>query len=325
MARASAEHAKLRRLVPKWREMYKFESMEARLEYESSHPSRERAELQLTDAVEQRLIEREAAMDPQKSGALHFKRRAESLKKLHEAQVEDFIGRPGNGLARVAPLGPSYLYAGPTPSLPLARSQSNSAKEVPQAIPLSAAQSSLVGLKMPAKDLLMSFHDRSENNFLSPRRFGYIRDRKHVSGFDEHAFSNTPHLSDGTKRTRYSEATEQWAIGRLEWVSLLKHDKPTVYVSENLPRMNELNEGETRPLKGFESAALEQLIDGEDVIAQATTNRIYLVGSLRAINECTECHDARRGELLGAFTYELFRDPPIERRDMKAEKGPSLQ
>lgn len=50
------------------------------------------------------------------------------------------------------------------------------------------------------------------------------------------------------------------------------------------------------------------------MIAQATTNRIEMVGSLRAEEQCLQCHDAERGELLGAFSYELIRDPAKEHR-----------
>lgn len=33
--------------------------------------------------------------------------------------------------------------------------------------------------------------------------------------------------------------------------------------------------------------------------------------SLRASKQCLQCHKVQRGELLGAFTYELQRDPAI--------------
>jgi hypothetical protein len=35
--------------------------------------------------------------------------RAESLRMLHEEKVATFVGRPGMGLARMEPAGPSYL------------------------------------------------------------------------------------------------------------------------------------------------------------------------------------------------------------------------
>ena len=74
---------------------------------------------------------------------------------------------------------------------------------------------------------------------------------------------------------------------RLELVSLLKHDTPKVYVAEHLPNMEELRDAETRKLNDFERQSLASLRDGEDVIVQATLNRIHLFGSLRpAKNAC---------------------------------------
>ena len=45
------------------------------------------------------------------------------------------------------------------------------------------------------------------------------------------------------------------------------------------------------------------------VVVEATTNRIRMLGSLRASKQCLECHRGHYGALLGAFSYELLRDP----------------
>jgi hypothetical protein len=37
-----------------------------------------------------------------------------------------------------------------------------------------------------------------------------------------------------------------------------------------------------------------------------------MLGSLRAQKQCLECHRVPHGSLLGAFSYELRRDPPIK-------------
>jgi len=47
------------------------------------------------------------------------------------------------------------------------------------------------------------------------------------------------------------------------------------------------------------------------MVAKASVNKIEMVGSLRAIDQCTKCHDVKRGALLGAFSYELRRDPAL--------------
>ena len=50
-------------------------------------------------------------------------------------------------------------------------------------------------------------------------------------------------------------------------------------------------------------------MNGEDLITNATAHRIEMLGSVRAAASCTECHGVKRGELLGAFSYELIRVP----------------
>ena len=49
-------------------------------------------------------------------------------------------------------------------------------------------------------------------------------------------------------------------------MSLLVHGGQVVYVSENLPRMDRLRGAPTRPLDGFEAAALEKLRHGEHLL-----------------------------------------------------------
>ena len=58
-------------------------------------------------------------------------------------------------------------------------------------------------------------------------------------------------------------------------------------------------------MDAFESAALARLRTQEDIVIDETPSRIRMVGSLRAGQTCIECHDVRRGELLGALTYEF--------------------
>ena len=53
-------------------------------------------------------------------------------------------------------------------------------------------------------------------------------------------------------------------------------------------------------------------------------NRIRMVGSLRAGKDCMECHSIRRGELLGAFSYELVPPRPMpvkQREETRTEPG----
>ena len=91
-------------------------------------------------------------------------------------------------------------------------------------------------------------------------------------------------------------------------VSLLKHDEPVTYVSNHLPRMDELRDAPTRPLSSFETNALACLRKGQDLQVESTADRIQVLGSIRAIRQCLACHEGQRGDLLGAFSYNLIRE-----------------
>lgn len=102
-------------------------------------------------------------------------------------------------------------------------------------------------------------------------------------------------------------------------MSLLKHEAAVAYVSQNLPRMDELRDAPTRALDPFETRSLDRLRSEEDLVIDDTPERVRMVGSLRASGNCLRCHSVRRGELLGAFSYELVPATPP-----RATQAPSL-
>jgi hypothetical protein len=147
---------------------------------------------------------------------------------------------------------------------------------------------------------------------VAAERIGLVQDRDHVVGFEPHRFTQMP------------QSKADFQLLRLELVSLLKHAVPVAYVSEHLPRMDQLNAAPTRSLDDFERHSLDLLRTDEDLVIDDAPNRIRMVGSLRAGKDCMECHSVRRGELLGAFSYELVptRPVPVKRREEKrAEPG----
>ena len=136
-------------------------------------------------------------------------------------------------------------------------------------------------------------HRASELDFLDPESFGGLIDApSKVAGFVEHALHYPPSAS--------LEDPDMWTIERLELVSLLKFDEPRVYVLDHLPRMDQLiaDNVETRPLDEFESQALQKLQTEEDVVVTHAGARYRMLGSLRAANQCLNCHSAQRGDLL---------------------------
>jgi hypothetical protein len=100
---------------------------------------------------------------------------------------------------------------------------------------------------------------------------------------------------------------EMWQVQRLELVGLLLHQRPVVYVSENLPRMDELHGAPTRHLDRFETAALEKLHQGAYLLVADTPEGVRMLGAIRSVKQCVSCHGGERGDLLGAFSYTLRR------------------
>jgi hypothetical protein len=319
-------------------EKYPLESLDERLAYE-------RGRLAATPPAIAPDVERRLAADESErtigNGTITLNNysipvnfRVDALKQLHGENVEKFIASFGFGMSRLAqPIWrPSSLQLVRFKSRPLPSAEIDPpSTEKPVSLADHAPPVTAGPGALPALDRLEGLHQSGLSAFLSPVRFGYIQDREHVAGFESHGFDFLPRLAYPRSKKLIlamvdvwphhslsdlpplegDESTEQWAIRRLELVSLLKHDAPRVYVSDNLPRMEELKERPTRPLDAFETDAIPRLIESEDLVARATTNRIEMVGAIRAAKQCTECHQVQRGQLLGAFTYTLVRDPLV--------------
>ena len=88
-------------------------------------------------------------------------------------------------------------------------------------------------------------------------------------------------------------------------VSLLRFAEPRAYVSEKLPELERLKHVPTRELTEFERTSLPRLYCDEDLVISEQSDRVLMLGSLRAAQGCLQCHEVERGTLLGAFSYEL--------------------
>ncbi len=97
---------------------------------------------------------------------------------------------------------------------------------------------------------------------------------------------------------------------KLELMGLLLHEDPVVYETDGMPDMESIAKGEiaTRALNSFETASLEKLRNGESLVIENEGEYLRMVGVLRAIDQCTECHQSKPGDLLGAFSYEFRLD-----------------
>jgi len=164
----------------------------------------------------------------------------------------------------------------------------------------------------PPVEALGELHRSAGRDFFDPERFGFVRDREHVAGFEPHAFMSMPALRVPGSSRGPGESGE-WKLERLDLVSLRKPSGPHVYLSENLPKVDALKTVDTRLLDDFETRALARLRTADDVIIEESDGAVRMLGALRANNQCIRCHSGSRGELIGAFSYEFHRKgrPPV--------------
>lgn len=238
-----------------------------------------------------------------------------SLWQLHSKEVARFVRASGFGGGRMngySP-GPVYLDWQQPPLVPRATIPQSVGERVVKVDPLSSPSTDgeLFRKNLPTEWDLRITASRIQYAFAEPATLGYVKNRAQIAGFIQHGFYEIPDLKLDHYRGEFNDHDE-WRISRLELVSLLLHEKPVVYVSEHLPQMKELtNHPETRSLDEFETFGLDQLAEGRTIVYRAELNQIELLGAVRAVKHCLQCHDGQPGSLLGAFRYTLTRDPSI--------------
>ena len=242
---------------------------------------------------------------------------------LHDNAVADFINSPGFGVSRRIEPRAEYIELPAPPAISLPPPPHDSPWEDSGTARLSApaAAGGPASRLPPAEQSLRGLHEDGFLDFVNPGGFGVVWDRQRARGFQVHHFRKMPGLAEP------SSTMERWRVQRLELMSLLRHEEPAVYLSDHLPRMDELRDAPTRPLDAFETRALPALQRGADLrfeyspavversgdrsttgsTAEGSSDQIQMLGSIRALKQCTACHAAERGELLGAFSYTLRR------------------
>lgn len=216
--------------------------------------------------------------------------RTEALRELHEDTVQVFVKEEGFGVSRMGGVR-RWLKLGVRADSPLPQPGATS----PSSWKPEAMQSGPI-----PSDGLLSLHVASVLDFVNPMGFGFIKDREHVAGFQAHYISESP------------KESERWKLQRLDLIGLLLHKEPVAYVSEHLPRMDELRAAPTRSPDEFETIGLSALRGGDDLFVRERGVECRMLGALRAARQCLSCHDVERGELLGAFSYTFshHRDTP---------------
>lgn len=301
--------------LPRWREIeslvneFPVVRMDERLAYEQAESlvAQRTFEAITTKDLMYRIEER----SPSEPWARNRRRSALiSLEMTHGDFVEAFTQQEEFGFFRMYHMPAKREFIALTEPVPLA---------IPEPPPSSVSGENVdeeSSVRYEAGEAGTEFHLEQILNFADPQTYGLPLDghdhgigwtplgAARVRGFEPHAFRALP---------GGSPAGEEWQLTRLELVSLLKHDPPAAYVSQHLPRMQDLSSDDapTRPLNAFESRALQQLQDAETIVAEQSRNQIRMLGGLRAAIQCQQCHRVAEGDLLGAFSYEFRRKTPL--------------
>jgi hypothetical protein len=228
--------------------------------------------------------------------------RPRALELIHASVVEQFVNAPGFGLSRMYYFTENDLKTRPEPAATL---RGTMEKYPPTDRPDATGGTPLTTTRReaqlsPVEERLWDIHLGGLFDFFNPADEGLVIDRDHVAGFVPHHFSSdfppwpkTPPI--------------QWELRRLELVSLRRFGRPMVYATnQKLPQMEELEKTPTREPTAFESAALDSLAKGEELVYIQNGHSVLALGALRARELCTKCHEVRRGALLGAFSYEFL-------------------
>jgi hypothetical protein len=288
------------------KQRYPMESLVGRLAYETKHDS-PAARAGFPDRSAPAAVAEIEKLYDQSYITFWERRRAKALSLVHASYVTQFVNSPGFGIGRGIPNNPRMLESsgrlrGPVPmpndEMP---TPDGSAQDVGSRTgdgqPVQAASSLTPQLE--------AAHRNAQVDFANSAGFGYVQDRAHVAGFLSHRFSHTPDSDDGPSTSQTAEPRQQWDARRVELVSLLKHDPAMVYLSKNLPRMDELRTARVRRLDAFEEEGLAALNSGQEIHTRDYGARIRMLGAVRAAGQCLSCHEVAHGSLLGAFSYEF--------------------
>jgi hypothetical protein len=222
--------------------------------------------------------------------------RLEQLEQLNERPFAAFLQRP--------PFGISYFGTRMTDeTLSYGLRQD---RPLPQAgKPMRFTWSAAALQKQPSDNdkavaAQIDMHQGCIADFVNRKGFGYVKDRQHVVGFQEHRVSqvHTP--------------PAPWGLEMVELMGLVRAGSeetadPVVYVSGNVPRLEELRKASTRKLDDFETEGLKALRAGEDLFIRDAEEGRRMLGSIRNGKQCIACHGGTRGQLLGAFSYTMLR------------------
>ncbi len=302
------------KVIQALREEFPFESIEERMKNAQS--------------TEQRLEKRRALRNRKTSLPSHvdyqYQRRVQALKALHENATEAFVNADQFGFSRMPQISPKQLFAHQTSNKLIVFERDSDKKygaekeiELAAQVKYGRVEQRAAGVpyrpvindaakRFPSQQELAMSHLYARQEFTA--NAGYVKSLKKVSGFQPHSIGSDMVKSYWRPELKSSGPGKPgWKLNRLELVGMLLHDQPRVYVSDQLPDMEKLDAYKTRDMNAFEKKAIKKILEGESTVVKATNSRIQMVGALWATKNCLQCHRAKSGDVLGAFSYEILR------------------
>ncbi len=250
--------------------------------------------------------------------------RTEALAALHKLEVRKFVTNPGFGRVRL--INRRLLDRAEPPLKDWSEGDRGEVVVLPKSGTFFTPNEAKNGPTLPALFALGAYHGEVSYEFARPDSWGLVKDRKQVAGFQPHALEFMPSSSvrqrrdlkdpikDADGKVTGYRLIERWAVRKVELVGLLMNETPVVYLNPDdaLPTMAGIKEAKTRELTEFEAQGMKEIARGKEaVFTSSTTNQIRMIGAIRMGQACLKCHDGKPGDLLGAFTYDLVRDPPF--------------
>jgi hypothetical protein len=107
---------------------------------------------------------------------------------------------------------------------------------------------------------------------------------------------------------------DTYKLGSVELIGVAMHEPPVAFTASAHPISSQFLE--PRALTSFEERALVELNAGETASVHTDKTGRFVVGALRAKEDCLQCHKSHKvGDLLGALTYRLkpVKDQMISR------------
>jgi hypothetical protein len=137
-------------------------------------------------------------------------------------------------------------------------------------------------------------NDMFADRFVTRRGFGYSR------------------MLDLEKIKTINIGGKPHRIGKVQLIGIAEHKVPMVYQTHGDANRENIKKAKTRVLTTGEDRALARVRNGNEWVMAASgqqpgESHSVLVGALRARESCLKCHDDNnKGDLLGAFRYEIY-------------------